>query len=297
MNTTENIDNETVSLCDICGSSDIEVLSHTVHVNRCQRCKYTYVSPGPSQQTISTFYSANHSYDYWLRDERIRLQVYGKRLAVVEKYKSSGRILDVGAGPGLFLSVAKERGWDVYGTEVSTLAVAEAEKHFEISLFLGQLEEASFGANSFDVVTLWHVFEHVPSPSRVLEEAKKILKNRGILVIEVPNETWYSWHQIERVFKNMLKHLLNRLPIGKRYRIWKRYMPVTNGSEIHLSYFTLALLKSILEHKGFHVRELSIGYRARLDWVTKLARKLSVVIYRLTGLNFHSTCLVVAQKP
>ncbi|MCX2838878.1 class I SAM-dependent methyltransferase [Salinimicrobium sp. MT39] len=93
------------------------------------------------------------------------------------------KILDVGAGTGNFLLAAKKRGWKVFGAEPNSGARALASKKGV------ELEEETreFSSGSFDVITMWHVLEHVPNLEEQIEELYRLLKPDGLLVIAVPN--------------------------------------------------------------------------------------------------------------
>ncbi|WP_413999753.1 class I SAM-dependent methyltransferase [Flavobacterium sp. W1B] len=96
---------------------------------------------------------------------------------------AKGRILDIGAGTGDFLSVAKQNGWETIGVEPSAKAKKIA-KNKGISF----VEETSeLESNSFDVITMWHVLEHVPNLDNQIKELKRLLKPKGTLIIAVPN--------------------------------------------------------------------------------------------------------------
>ena len=96
---------------------------------------------------------------------------------------SKGSILDIGAGTGDFLSVVKENGWNTIGVEPSEKAKAIAQKK-GVS-FVEQTSELE--NNSFDVITMWHVLEHVPNLDNQIKELKRLLKPNGSLIIAVPN--------------------------------------------------------------------------------------------------------------
>ncbi len=98
------------------------------------------------------------------------------------------KILDVGAGTGDFLSAAKKRGWEVFGAEPNSGARALASKKGV------ELEEETrgFSSGSFDVITMWHVLEHVPNLEEQIEELYRLLKPDGLLVIAVPNFKSYD---------------------------------------------------------------------------------------------------------
>lgn len=94
-----------------------------------------------------------------------------------------GSVLDIGAGTGDFLSVVKENGWNTIGVEPSEKAKAIAKKK-GVS-FVDQTSELE--NNSLDVITMWHVLEHVPNLDNQIKELKRLLKPNGSLIIAVPN--------------------------------------------------------------------------------------------------------------
>ena len=94
-----------------------------------------------------------------------------------------GRLLDIGAGTGDFLNAAKQAGWHTTGIEPSEKARAIAErKGVTFVTDLGQLED-----HSFDVITMWHVLEHVPNLEHQIAELKRLLKPTGTILVAVPN--------------------------------------------------------------------------------------------------------------
>ena len=100
-----------------------------------------------------------------------------------ELQPGKGRILDIGAGTGDFLSVAKENGWQTIGVEPSEKAKGIA-KNKGVSF----VEQTSILENhSFDVISMWHVLEHVPNLDNQIKELKRLLKPNGTLIIAVPN--------------------------------------------------------------------------------------------------------------
>ncbi|MFM2368718.1 MAG: hypothetical protein RL619_1018 [Bacteroidota bacterium] len=96
---------------------------------------------------------------------------------------NKGSILDIGAGTGDFLSVAKENGWHTIGVEPSDKAKAIAKQ--KGVTFVGETSELE--SHSFDVISMWHVLEHVPDLDEQLKELKRLLKPNGTIIIAVPN--------------------------------------------------------------------------------------------------------------
>ena len=100
-------------------------------------------------------------------------------------------LLDVGCGSGTLLSLLKRRGFRVRGVDFSTEAAAIAKSENHVDVTVGSLEEVQFSDASFDIVTLFHVMEHVTNPRRVLKEVSRILRPAGAVILQVPNiESW-----------------------------------------------------------------------------------------------------------
>ncbi|QKJ62000.1 bifunctional 2-polyprenyl-6-hydroxyphenol methylase/3-demethylubiquinol 3-O-methyltransferase UbiG [Flavobacterium sp. M31R6] len=106
------------------------------------------------------------------------------KLNLINFYQpSKGLILDIGAGTGDFLSVAQKDGWKTVGVEPSDKAKAIA-KNKGVSFVVNTSELES---HSFDVISMWHVLEHVPNLDEQIKELKRLLKPSGTLIVAVPN--------------------------------------------------------------------------------------------------------------
>ncbi|WP_297508463.1 class I SAM-dependent methyltransferase [Flavobacterium sp.] len=105
------------------------------------------------------------------------------KLHLIHSLSSKGTLLDIGAGTGEFLLICKKNGWQVTGIEPSDKAKAIAQKKgIHIETAIGLLPD-----HSFDVITMWHVLEHVPDLNHQLDELKRLLKPNGTIIIAVPN--------------------------------------------------------------------------------------------------------------
>lgn len=219
---------------------------------RCRQCGHGVTDHGVTPAIISDWY-ARHSLDtVFLSDEVGRRRTAGQvlqRIGVATGKK--GRLLDVGAGPGLFASEAKRRGWQVEGIEPSASSRAYTTEHFQLSLHAGGVERLrTLPAQAYDVVTLCDVIEHVIDPAAALRLVSRVLAPGGLLVITTPK------------FDSLLARLL-----GTR---WYSIFPA------HLHFFTRRSLELALSAGGFqvsavrhHVRHLSIGYlwQRLVGWV------------------------------
>lgn len=105
------------------------------------------------------------------------------KLNLINSESQKGRILDIGAGVGDFLSVAKNNGWETTGIEPSDKAKSIAKS--KGVTFVENLSELP--NNSFDVITMWHVLEHVPNLEHQIAELKRLIKPDGTVIIAVPN--------------------------------------------------------------------------------------------------------------
>lgn len=116
--------------------------------------------------------------------QKVRKHTLQKKLALINSFNSSEKkILDIGSGTGDFLSTCKDGGWNVYGVEPSKEARAISKnKKVNVTENLSSLNE-----DSFDIITLWHVLEHVENLFEYIETLKKKLKPNGVLIIAVPN--------------------------------------------------------------------------------------------------------------
>lgn len=161
----------------------------------CQTCGHIYQNPRPTAASIGKYYPDNYAPFYpaiedepnwWRRLDRWYGR-YRRCMAVHRAAGHSGRLLDVGCATGIFLDGMRRLGWQVEGVELMSAAANYAQQRFGLPVFCGQLEEAHFSDQSFDVVTLWDVLEHVHEPRPLLAEIARLLRPRGLLVLSLPN--------------------------------------------------------------------------------------------------------------
>ncbi|MBI3079602.1 MAG: class I SAM-dependent methyltransferase, partial [Deltaproteobacteria bacterium] len=98
-----------------------------------------------------------------------------------------GRILDIGVGRAKFLATLSDWGWEVYGTEFSEASARFAREQLGLRVAIGDVAVAGHKDGSFDVITLWHVLEHLRDPAGTLRECRRLLRPGGFLVVAVPN--------------------------------------------------------------------------------------------------------------
>lgn len=287
---------ELVSHCELCGHSQTKDVDKKGHIMQCKNCGLRFVSPRPTQDDISKLYDRNYtSCPGWGKIKPEAQLIYERRFKFLERFVREGKILDVGAGLGEFLSCAKKTSrWQCSGTETSRYVIEFAKKEFGITLSFGQLEYLTYPENFFDVVCFWHVLEHLPYPSRALKETKRILKDDGFLFIAVPNDSWLGRRHF---FKNAFKKTVNRLPIKKKLKLKRMYPEIEEEGNKHLFYFTPRTLTKLLNKYGFRIKKHSVDYDyEKPGRKTERKYRFDLLFCNLTGINLSNALLVAAQK-
>lgn len=217
--------------CPLCNSSDFIPLKkyHQHHLVRCKACHFVFSLQIPTYEELKQYYQ-QYSYieEYYVSP--ITLKRYEEWLRKLEKFRYHNRILDVGCGNGIFLSVAKKMGWDAYGIEFSKTA-ANICRHKGITVFEGTLHEHLQALPEMDVIVSIETIEHVPFPAKEIYNMYKILKKGGVLLITTPN------------FNSLTRRILQ----GKH--------PDILYPE-HLSYFTSKTLKNLLKTHSFSIWQI-----------------------------------------
>ena len=187
---------EWIKSCKICTGDQLVQLTNSPMVNyyQCMSCLVIFLNPQPTLATLKQQYTRKELLDTgpasaWFKHDKFYLkELCRERLRDVLRYKERGDLLDVGCGMGDFCGVAREAGFNVFGTEFSDTYAEQTKKTVGASeIYIGRLQEINFSGRKFDVISLWHVLEHLPDPLETLVCLSKLVKTGGIVVIEVPN--------------------------------------------------------------------------------------------------------------
>jgi 2-polyprenyl-3-methyl-5-hydroxy-6-metoxy-1,4-benzoquinol methylase len=192
---------ESVSICPICSSSSftkfLSAEDHTTtgeqfEIVRCAQCHFTLTNPRPDINSIGKYYQSEKYISHTGGSKSLFDKIYvfartitlGWKLKLINKYKSTGSILDYGCGTGEFLYHLKNNGWVINGVEPSDGARSKATDLLQnpIHSSIEKIERSQF-----DVITLWHVLEHIHDLNEKLVSIKSQLKQDGIIFIAVPN--------------------------------------------------------------------------------------------------------------
>ncbi|MFQ5864085.1 MAG: class I SAM-dependent methyltransferase [bacterium] len=194
--------------CPLCGSDEFRLSikapdrfsikeGEIYKIVSCATCNFIYLNPRPTAECISEFYS-DRDYQPFVSTQSAlswwdRTYLWARKYAVrwkrhkIEHLKSTGRLLDIGCGTGEFLHEMKRHGWEVEGIEKDKAAAEYAKREYGLKVSTYNLDETKIKENYYDIITMWHVLEHLFQPLETLKLVQQVLKDEGWLLIAVPN--------------------------------------------------------------------------------------------------------------
>ena len=186
--------------CNLCGGRHVKVLATRDRNNQplqtviCLGCGLVWTDPRPTADATRAFYSEKYRRQYKATIQPKMKHVYRDvnralvRFDRISPLLAPGmKLLDVGAGGGFFPYVVKQNGFTVTGLEPNTGYAEYAREEFDLDIRTGFLQDMNFEDDSFDIITLNHVLEHLEDPFAALVRLGGWLKPGGYLNIEVPN--------------------------------------------------------------------------------------------------------------
>lgn len=171
---------------------DYTVSGETFGLYRDEKKDMLITFPRPNENDLHQYYESEKYISHTDGKGSLfeKLYQFIKKFALKNKvnlindwHPNKGKLLDIGAGTGDFLALAKSNGWEITGIEPSAKAKSIAEKKGVPFADSSQVLEQ----HSFDVITMWHVLEHVPELEEQIKELKRLLKPEGTIIIAVPN--------------------------------------------------------------------------------------------------------------
>lgn len=177
-----------------------EFLSKEVfEIYECKDCGLLYTLPRPDKEHIGDYYKSENYYSHQENKQGFVPKVYEKVKAVNLKNKckmategmTAGQVLDIGCGVGDFLHAMESKGWKTTGIEPSEEAKAIAKKRTKALLYKPEEIEKLPDAQ-FDLITMWHVLEHVDDLKSEISQLQRLLKKGGRLVLALPNFKSYD---------------------------------------------------------------------------------------------------------
>lgn len=276
--------------CPVCNSHDINPLltvkDHSVSkeefvVWQCGNCTLRFTQDVPDEDSIGPYYQSQDYISHTNTDkgllnklyQRVRkLTLEQKANLVISNTRSKGKILDIGAGIGAFLSAMKEKGWEIKGIEPDSGARKNAQELFGLNLDQPS-ELQNLQPASFDAITLWHVLEHVHQLHDYVEHLKNLLTTNGRIFIAVPNYTSVDAAAYRNFWAayDVPRHLYHFTPIAIEKLMSQHGLAVMDKKPMWFDSFYISLLSSKY-HRG-STSWIGAGFNGLRSNLTALANK------------------------
>ena len=291
-----------IDTCPVCGNSERDLYLFTkdffltkenFEIVKCTNCSFIFTNPIPKIEHLAEYYNSPDYNSHSLKTNNAEARIYqvlrkinlSDKYKIVKKYQNAGHILDVGCGTGELLKYFKDRGWHAEGIEPADVARNFAIKKYHLDIY-PENKLAEFKKEKFDIISMWHVLEHVYDLNMRLEQLKRILKSNGHLIIAVPNiesfdAAYYGkyWAALDvpRHLYHFSKQTLTKL-------IEKHSFELVSVFPMKFDAFYVSLLSEKYMRKGLavYVRAFLNGFKSN-----RMAVR--------TG-NFSSMIFVVKQK-
>lgn len=195
----------TITSCPVCGKTKFEHAMRCVdhyasgenfRLERCAACGFLFTQDFPAEASMGRYYDTK---DYISHSDtrkglvntvyhQVRRYMLGRkaRLVMRKAHRREGRLLDIGTGTGYFANAMLKRGWQVAAVEKNEGARRFAYNRFGLEV-KPETELGTFADGAFDVITLWHVMEHLEHLNETWETLYRLLDTAGVLVVAVPN--------------------------------------------------------------------------------------------------------------
>lgn len=281
----------TINDCPLCGSTQ---LKHTMTCTDayasgkqfelfcCKECDFMFTQGAPAGDDMNNYYATSEYISHSDTKKGVMNTIYhwvrnymlGRKARLVAKtvYRSTGKLLDIGTGTGYFPDAMRKRGWEVEGIEKNAQARTFAKENFDLDIKDEKALDA-FEEGAFDVVTLWHVMEHLEHLNETWDRLYALLAEKGILIVAVPNRVSYdaekygaNWaaYDVPRHLWHFTPATIQQLASKHGFIMAERYpMPFD-------AFYVSMLSEKQMKHFGAFLRGAYIGLMA---WFSALGRK------------------------
>jgi len=194
---------ERLEQCPICNKEDFKnflvvtdnaISKESFVIVQCENCSFKFTNPRPDEASIGRYYASEEYISHSNTSNGLTNKAYRvvrsitlrQKVNLINKFvPQKGRLLDYGCGTGHFLAAAKQNGWQVAGFEPSDVARQTAAEITGISIEANDI--GKFETESFNMITLWHVLEHIHTLNETVKKILALLKPEGYFLIAVPN--------------------------------------------------------------------------------------------------------------
>jgi len=277
--------------CPICGSTAARELYDLTRFSilTCHQCAQVFLWPLPSEEEIRAMFTQLYTtgegsvpelrsyYGFCFDDSPSNplVQLYEQWLDALEGYRQPGTLLDIGCGTGLFLAVARRRGWQAFGIDDCAEATRHAREHFGLDVRTGEFSQFAADGRSFDAITMWDIIEHARQPMDLLAAARRCLAPGGIVGLSTPNQ---------RSILDVVAGALYRVTAGRVTAPLRKFYV-----EQHFVYFSPATLQRTLGRARLEVvhlaREVTDLRRLTLSLPMRIVLHGLLRVARWTGLE------------
>ena len=175
--------------CPTCGHKSVDYLfeKNGGRYVYCPQCEHVFLGNQLISQKLLNFYSGypTNTLEWHLNESEFYHRIYSKGLDLINKNSDNCKVLDIGCSSGFFLSIAQKLGMDAFGIEPNQLEAAYAQRN-GINV-LGSSISSLDHNQSFDLITLWDVLEHIPNPVDYIQSLIKYLNPNGLIFVQVPS--------------------------------------------------------------------------------------------------------------
>lgn len=280
-----------INKCPLCGKDQFEsVMTCKDHyatgepfeICRCRTCGFLFTQSVPAENEIGRYYESpdyishtdthkglmNRVYHY------VRRYMLGRKSRLIKHScgLSRGYLLDIGTGTGYFPHFMQKKGWRVSAIEKSPQARAFAKEHFGLDIDTPETL-GTYSDKSFDAITLWHVMEHLEHLNETWETLGRILKDRGVLIIAVPNADSFDAQKYKEMWAayDVPRHLWHFTPSTMQQFGAKHGFILTQRRPMPFDAFYVSMLTEKYKKTPCYVlKGMITGAKA---WAASLAKK------------------------
>jgi 2-polyprenyl-3-methyl-5-hydroxy-6-metoxy-1,4-benzoquinol methylase len=292
---------KSIEVCPLCGDRQFNLLTtcidHTVshetfNIVNCTKCDFTLTSPRPADETLGRYYLSDNYISHsnkastlldkiYLLARRFTLQWKVNLLHKYHSGKKEVHILDYGCGTGEFLKSCQENGFKISGVEPSENARVKSSQINQVKIHesLEGLED-----NTFNIITLWHVLEHIPNFEEIIQELKSKLSEDGTLIIAVPNYKSFDAQHYSTDWAgfDVPRHLWHFSSTTMKKLLLKSNLQLIHicGMKLDSYYVSLLSEKYRADNKTTvkgYLKAIQIGMKS--NWKAKKNREYSSLIY------------------
>lgn len=253
-----------------------------------------YTHPKPIKSKLPSYYPNTNYISHTnqrkslldLLYHAVRFISVRRKLRLLKRHQpNKGTLLDIGAGTGFFLRAAKKRGWSVTGIEPNTFARNLANSKAPNTVFDSDALQ-TFQNQSFDVITLWHVLEHLPDLEDDINTIQKLLKPNGRIVVAVPNFKSYDANYYKGFWAayDVPRHLWHFSQQSISILFSKVQMKLESTHPLVMDAYYVSLLSNKLKSGSYRIlNSLWIGFFSNLKALK--SGEYSSLIYVLKNKN------------